>query len=454
MTVFSQAVALPWAREASINAQATWTPIAACGMARAGDGLAIAIWGEQVDRQAANMPVGWNYRSPLMHLGGVRYTETGPEVGATAVTLPSDPAARTGLFFDAIFSVGDETWALFTYNDAITPANCQYRMAKLSLNPSTLEVSIQWRWSLPKSGLSYERAHLDVWPEQRRVVIATTMGGTADGKPSNVVYLVDLDLGTLIAWTALPLASTSATTPYGISIDSQLGQVMLFGDRIVGGRDRSAFWTAPITASTLGAWTYRTHLPAPSSTTDYYPEKVAFLPRGGRWEYAGSQYPIWTALKHGFYTYPTTVAEDAASLSANFSGWVTGLASSVCITRDESLNRTAVGFCTRTDRTPQSEGTYGGVYHVELDESVVTDTLPLPGAEFAAIAGAIACVNFGDGRFLYLLGAAGVNKAYVSNFASYGFNVWAAGPTQIQPLPPGIKGDAPYESKSYFRRVN
>lgn len=452
MTAFSNPVLLPWIRQAPRYATTT-RPSALGGIARAGDGLAIAVWGERVDREGTGG--SFLHSSPLMNLGGIRYTEAGPEIVATPLILPPSDDTRTGLSLDAMTSVGDEVWALFSYDDATTQANSEFRMARLTLNAATLEVSVQWRWTLPKGGITYDPALLDVWPEQRRAVISTHRGSTAGGKPENAVYLVDLDLGTLIAWQAIPLRSSSVTSPRSITINPAIGQVLLHGERIVSGRDRSAFWTSPITASSLGAWTYRTHLPAPVSTQDYGPEKIAVIARSdGRWEYAASQYPTWTTLRHGFYTHPSSVAEDPDPLSTSFSGWISAAGNPVCVVRDGSMNRTIVGFTTPSNRTPEVPGATGGCYHVELDESTTTETVLLPGTDFAVKPDNIQCVNFGDGRFLYLLGAIGVNQSYVNDFASYGFNIWAAGPTQVLPEPPGIKGEAPYEHKSYFRSVN
>lgn len=464
MTLFSPPVHLPWERDTATTAT---FPDVHGAAAQIADGIALVAWGESVLVWFSQS--NWYYQG-ILHLAAVRHTDAGPVLGPTfLITPPFSGTARV----DAIISDPDGGAWVFTQNKVQTPASAstQYKIGRFTVDPATLVLSVTW---LPTTQTTTQYGRpwfVDIWPEQRVFVAALEGGPTAGGMASNSIYLISMDTGAIIAHRALPLGSgATPTRPKAFSFHPERQEVLLIGDRVTGGWDRPTLWTAPITATTIGAFVLRTSITTvrnssngpiePVPNDDLNIERGVAIPRpGGQWEFiAGTYVGFEVEARHFLFTPGTALVElDVANPGGE---WVYSnqFSHSGDMVYDAFLDRAVIGLSEVTDREPTVEGVgLGGVRHLEFDATThapLQDSyLPDSWKAMNASGTTLALAPVGAGRFIYLFGASALSNPWSNRHASYQFVVYAAGQTIVEPVVPGIKGEAPEENRCAFREL-
>jgi hypothetical protein len=354
-------------------------------------------------------------------------------------------------------------WILTTVVDYQTQANSYLRMGRITVDPTTLAITISWRYTFPLAGYWGEGAiRLSVWAAERLVL----MSNVASPTPMNerTMYLFNLDTGAIIATRALPLAQgTNGALPSSISFHPERMEVMLHAPRVTGGFDRPAVWTAPVTTTTIGTWTLRGNVPTEvAADRDSYPDVTAALARaGGTWQIIGNYWTegqgTWRHLRNTRFT-PPSGFQQLSVLSTQASGDLYSYAPTMdAMTEGGRIIVAVFEVTNRYTWDLEPADPIGGARHITLDADSVTVLVDvvLTGTVMAmSETGSVYVVPVGDDRFIYLVAGSAITKPYGSGVReSFEFLVYAGGADQQLPQEPGLRGEA-IEIRSMFRRVN
>jgi len=470
VTIFSDPVVLPWAREEALPQYATSaSPLQ--GATRMSADIALVAYGELVTVPWSGGMYGRTGAIP--NLAAVRYTDDGPVVGPVK-TLPVIDAPH---FIEAVMPGGENEAFLLTV--IMTPyqgaAPTEQRLYRITVNPATLGLTVALVSALPSSGqYSYAGSWAVSWPEQRLAIIATLNSPTNTGMNERSLWLVNLDTGAIVTHRALPLAyGTTGIYPIALAFHPEKQEVLVIGDRLTGGYDRPTVFTSPITPTDIGVWT-RVQIPLPATKPAPYNDDlwsdgwsavpvsstgwqiVGILSGDGDRSYVSGQ-TWWGSqiVRNYSFTSPNSIAELPVPVSLNGKYYRSEARSQDAEFRDGLMT---VAIAELNDRTEILPGTgVGGVSHIEMsaDRTTPVSSQVLPqSANYIFENGWVDAVALGSGRYIYLVGAVALTKPFSTEYGSFEYVVYAGGPNQTPPLVPGIKGVEPDENRRAFRRVN
>lgn len=475
MTVFGEPVDLPWRRDPSVNSN-SYSDMQQEAVRLSAD-IALVAYGETVYVNWPDDPWSYQVAASRPTLAAVRYTDEGPVVGPTK-ELPSSIAYRPHYLEALIAGAENEAWLLTTtynndYVNGTNIYNSTMQLARITVNPTTLALTVQWRWTMPAAGYGAGYIFADIWQEQRLLVLANMSSKAPGGGPAQTTaeersaQLLNLDTGALVARIGLPIASGSTRAVYvkAFAFHQDRKEILIAGERITGGYDRPTIWTAPVTPTSIGAWT---RVEIPTVTGSYYSD--VYIDAAFALPVSSTQYQLavnWSrdddyrspyyygSQKVRNYSFPP-ISEYPILLSelGHYDNMEAARALGMAMRDDQFV----VAVVETTDRTVTSgAGTTGGVKHIEMsaDRSQPAATVTLPKTQnILDEQGSVSVVALGAGRYIYLVSGQAITVPYTTELGSLQFLVYAGGPVQKPPFVPGIKGEAPDENRRAFRRVN
>jgi len=468
VTIFSDAVPIPWERVTPHPGTSNYPPQAMQSAVRATNDIALIGYGERL--LVSGSP--YAYETAEYWLRAVRYTEDGPELGP-AVRFPP-PVLGIYALLNLLVDDDGVIWivaGMGIYNSSSSSAVGSYlHIGRVTINATTLAVAVQWQHQVPVGNNDHSETHVDIWPAQR-ILVVTLGNATASYLTARATWLIHLDTGAIVATRALPLTSGTTNSVWVRAMAFHPGrqELLIIGDRTTGGYDRPTFWTAPITATSIGAFVrfvppglpvgYRDDITSEGWEAIALPTKWMAAGIWSRDDEYNSSNGWWGSTRLRNYSFDgATITEQSTPLSEVAMG---GYSSGRSLKNDLGVTDTGAivaAVVEPTDRTTSSAGTgIGGVRHVEIgvDGATVLGSQILPKTSNIIERDASVCaVALGGGRFIYLVSGPGITGLVTTRLASLAFAVYAGGPIMKPPFVPGIKGEAPEENRRAFRRVN